>query len=84
LTSWQKKSSRLDRNWLPNFVDRIVWIPCKETYDEDQLMKSQMEKMVPSYDTYMKKMTFGREHALPKTTVNLAQVKPGDSILEVG
>lgn len=51
---------------------------------EDKLMKSQMEKMVPSYDSYMRKMTLGREHALRETTVNLAQVKPGDCILEVG
>lgn len=29
-------------------------------------------------------MTFGRERTLRETTVNLAQVKPGDSILEVG
>lgn len=52
--------------------------------DEDQAMKSQMEKMVPSYDSYMRKMTFGRERTLRETTVNLARVKPGDCILEVG
>jgi ubiquinone/menaquinone biosynthesis C-methylase UbiE len=52
--------------------------------DEDQTMKSQMEKMVPSYDSYMRKITFGRERTLRETTVNLAQVKPGDCILEVG
>ena len=51
---------------------------------EDQLMKSQMEKMVPSYDSYMRKVTFGRERTLRETTVNLAQVKLGDCILEVG
>ena len=50
----------------------------------DQIMKSQMEKMVPSYDSYMRKMTFGRERALRATTVSLAQVKPGDSVLEIG
>jgi ubiquinone/menaquinone biosynthesis C-methylase UbiE len=55
-----------------------------EQLDEDKLMKSQMEKMVPSYDSYMRKMTFGRERILRETTVNLAQVKPGDCILEVG
>jgi ubiquinone/menaquinone biosynthesis C-methylase UbiE len=52
--------------------------------DEDQSMTSAMEKMVPSYDSYMRKMTLGREQALREMTVNLAQVKPGDCILEVG
>lgn len=55
-----------------------------EQVDEDKLMKSQMEKMVPSYDSYMRKMTLGREHTLRETTVSLAQVKPGDCVLEVG
>jgi len=55
-----------------------------EQVDEDKLMKSQMEKMVPSYDSYMRKMTFGRERTLRETTVSLAQVKPGDCVLEVG
>ena len=32
----------------------------------------------------MRKMTFGREHTLRETTVNLAQVKLGDCVLEVG
>jgi len=52
--------------------------------DEDKSMKSQMEKMVPSYDSYMRKMTFGRERTLRETTVSLADVKPGDCVLEVG
>ena len=52
--------------------------------DEDQLMKSQMEKMVSSYDSYMKKMTFGREHQLREETVRLAPVVPGNAVLEVG
>jgi len=52
--------------------------------DQDQTMKSQMEKMVPSYDSYMRKVTFGRERTLRETTVSLAQVKPGDCVLEVG
>lgn len=55
-----------------------------EQIDEDKIMKSQMEKMVPSYDSYMRKMTFGRERTLRETTVSLAQVKPGDCVLEVG
>jgi ubiquinone/menaquinone biosynthesis C-methylase UbiE len=53
-------------------------------FDEDQAMKSQMEQMVDSYDSYMRKITLGREQALRDMTVNLAQVKPGDCILEVG
>jgi ubiquinone/menaquinone biosynthesis C-methylase UbiE len=51
---------------------------------EDELIKSQMEKMVSTYDSYMKKITLGREHILRETTLNLAQVKPGDCVLEVG
>lgn len=52
--------------------------------DEDQTMKSAMEKMVPSYDSYMRTMTLGRERALREMTVNLAGVQPGDCVLEVG
>lgn len=55
-----------------------------EPVDEDKLMKSQMEKVVPSYDSYMRKMTFGRERTLREMTVTLAQVNPGDCVLEVG
>jgi ubiquinone/menaquinone biosynthesis C-methylase UbiE len=52
--------------------------------DEDEIIKSQMEKMVPSYDAYMRKITLGRERALREMTVSLAGVKPGDCVLEVG
>jgi ubiquinone/menaquinone biosynthesis C-methylase UbiE len=52
--------------------------------DEDQAIKSQMEKVVPTYDSYMRKMTLGRERILRETTVTLADVKPGDCVLEVG
>src|SRR5512136_2430163 len=52
--------------------------------DEDGIMKSQMERMVDSYDSYMRRITLGREQALRQMTVNLAQVKPGDCVLEVG
>jgi ubiquinone/menaquinone biosynthesis C-methylase UbiE len=52
--------------------------------NEDQIIKSHMERMVGSYDTYMHRVTLGREHVLREMTVNLAQVKPGDSVLEVG
>ena len=52
--------------------------------DEDQLMKNQMEKMVSSYDSYMRRVTLGREGALRQATLDLAQVKAGDCVLEVG
>jgi len=52
--------------------------------DEDKRMKSQMEQMVNSYDSFMRKITLGRERALREMTVSLAQVKPGDCVLEVG
>jgi len=52
--------------------------------NEDKLMKSQMEQMVHSYDSYMRKVTLGQERILRETTVNLAQVKPGDCVLEIG
>jgi ubiquinone/menaquinone biosynthesis C-methylase UbiE len=55
-----------------------------EQMDEDEIIKSEMEKMVPTYDSYMRKMTFGRERTLREMTVSLAQVKPGDCVLEVG
>jgi ubiquinone/menaquinone biosynthesis C-methylase UbiE len=58
--------------------------PANEQVDIDQVMKSEMEKIAPTYDAYMRKMTFGREAALREMTVRLAQVKPGDSVLEVG
>jgi len=52
--------------------------------NEDAIVKGQMEKMVNSYDKYMKRITLGREDALRRTTVNLASVKEGDCVLEVG
>jgi ubiquinone/menaquinone biosynthesis C-methylase UbiE len=58
--------------------------PSNESADLDQVMKSQMEQIAPTYDDYMRKSTFGREAALRETTVRLAQIKPGDSVLEVG
>jgi ubiquinone/menaquinone biosynthesis C-methylase UbiE len=58
-------------------------LPNSQT-DEDRIMRSQMERMVGSYDSYMRWMTLGRERALREMTVSLAQVKPGDCVLEVG
>lgn len=52
--------------------------------DEDIKIKNQMERMVDSYDLYMRRITLGREDKLRAMTVNLARVKPGDCVLEVG
>jgi ubiquinone/menaquinone biosynthesis C-methylase UbiE len=52
--------------------------------DKDQLIKGQMEKMVDTYDSYMRKATFGREHILRRMTVEMAGVKAGDTVLEIG
>jgi ubiquinone/menaquinone biosynthesis C-methylase UbiE len=43
-----------------------------------------MERMVASYDTYMKVVTLGRERALREETLDLARLAPGESYLEVG
>jgi len=51
---------------------------------EDQAVRSAMEKMVDTYDAYMRKVTLGREHVLRDRTVGLTLVKPGDGVLEVG
>lgn len=40
---------------------------------EDIIIKNKMEKMVFTYDTYMKRITFGREDKLRQMTVELAQ-----------
>ena len=58
--------------------------PTQPVQDKDQIIKGQMEKMVDTYDSYMKKATFGREHTLRRMTVELAGVKTGDTVLEVG
>jgi ubiquinone/menaquinone biosynthesis C-methylase UbiE len=58
--------------------------PTLALQDKDQIIKGQMEKMVDTYDSYMKKATFGREHLLRRMTVELAGVKAGDTVLEVG
>lgn len=56
----------------------------KKQVDEDQSAREGMEKMVSSYDSYMRNITFGRERLLRDATVRMAQVKPGDCVLEVG
>jgi ubiquinone/menaquinone biosynthesis C-methylase UbiE len=77
ITRQSQKISRLEDTVEKNdsVVTQVV---------EDNEMKIAMEKMVPSYDPYMRKITLGRERALRETTVHLAQVKPGDCVLEVG
>lgn len=52
--------------------------------EEDAAIKDQMEAMVDSYDSFMRKITLGREKALRDATINLAPIKAGDNVLEVG
>lgn len=52
--------------------------------EEDIQIKNQMEKMVHTYDTYMKRITLGREQKLRQTTVELARIKEGENVLEIG
>ena len=58
-------------------------IPQSQT-DEDARMRTAMEDMVGSYDSYMRTMTLGTERRLRDLTAGLAQLKPGDQVLEVG
>ena len=58
-------------------------IPQNQT-DEDVQMRTAMERMAGSYDSYMRAMTLGTERRLRDLTVGLAQLKPGDQVLEVG
>ncbi len=51
---------------------------------EDAVMRDAMARIADSYDSYMRTMTFGRERALRGMTVKLAQIKPGDHVLEIG
>ncbi|MGB8643638.1 MAG: class I SAM-dependent methyltransferase [Anaerolineae bacterium] len=52
--------------------------------NQDEIMRSQMAQMAGSYDAYMQRMTGGREPILRELTVNLAQIEPGNQVLEVG
>lgn len=51
---------------------------------EELAMKEQLEKMVDSYDSYMGRITFGRENKLREETLDSAEIKSGDCVLEVG
>lgn len=46
--------------------------------------KGQMGAWAPYYDLIMKVVTLGREKALRKMTIDVAGVKAGDKVLEVG
>ncbi len=50
----------------------------------DQVEANPMEQMANSYDMYMKLVTLGRERTLRQRTIGLAQIEPGDRVLEVG
>jgi ubiquinone/menaquinone biosynthesis C-methylase UbiE len=52
--------------------------------NEEIIIRDQMATMVGKYDTYMKRITLGREGLLRNMNVELAQIKPGDSVLEIG
>jgi ubiquinone/menaquinone biosynthesis C-methylase UbiE len=52
--------------------------------NEDILIRDKMATMVGKYDTYMKRITLGREGQLRNMTVDLAKIKQGDSVLEIG
>jgi len=58
-------------------------IPQSQTAD-DVRMRTEMERMVDSYDSYMRTMTLGNERRLRDLEAGLAQLKPGDQVLEVG
>jgi ubiquinone/menaquinone biosynthesis C-methylase UbiE len=58
-------------------------LPQSQT-DEDARMKTAMERMAGSYDSYMRTMTLGTERRLRDLTVGLAELEPGDQVLEVG
>ena len=58
-------------------------IPQNHT-SEDVQMRNAMEHMAGSYDSYMRMMTLGTERRLRDLEAGLAQLKPGDQVLEVG
>ena len=58
-------------------------IPQNHT-SEDVQMRNAMEHMAGSYDSYMRMMTLGTERRLRDLEAGLAELKPGDQVLEVG
>lgn len=51
---------------------------------EAKKQEGQLGYMARYYDLMMPLMTFGREKKLRQMTIELAQLKPGDKVLEVG
>lgn len=51
---------------------------------EELAMKEQLEKMVDSYDSYMRRITFGREDHLRDKSLCAAVVNAGDYVLDIG
>ena len=48
---------------------------------EDLRIRKEMEKIVPTYDAYMRKITFGRERTLRERTITLAGIQPVVAVL---
>jgi ubiquinone/menaquinone biosynthesis C-methylase UbiE len=51
---------------------------------EELVMKNQLEGMVDTYDSYMQKITLGRDQLLRERTIQKSGIKEGDTVLEVG
>jgi ubiquinone/menaquinone biosynthesis C-methylase UbiE len=51
---------------------------------EELAMKKQLEGMVDTYDSYMQKITLGRDELLRERTIQKSEIKEGDTVLEVG
>jgi ubiquinone/menaquinone biosynthesis C-methylase UbiE len=51
---------------------------------EELAMKNQLEGMVDTYDSYMQKITLGRDELLRERTIQKSGVEEGDTVLEVG
>jgi ubiquinone/menaquinone biosynthesis C-methylase UbiE len=51
---------------------------------EELAMKKQLEGMVNTYDSYMQKITLGRDALLRERTIKKSGIKEGDTVLEVG
>ena len=51
---------------------------------EELAMKNQLEGMVDTYDSYMQKITLGRDELLRERTIQKSRIKEGDTVLEVG
>ncbi|MBI5563684.1 MAG: methyltransferase domain-containing protein [Chloroflexi bacterium] len=54
------------------------------THDGAPKMTSNMGRWAPYYDTITRIMTLGQERAIRAASIEIAGVKPGDTVLEVG